>query len=141
MLITFSPCLQNVPLFCIWALQDNWGGRAGRSASVEGTAISDSDGLSDVPVATSFQCKCTPGKSYKKTVCCCSLLVTYGTCVSALAAAKTSFSFDSSVLLLLNRSKVHKHHLECEVFAAARACGIWCSTQGRILSTAIIYLY
>lgn len=68
MLITFSPCLQNVTLFCIWALQDDWGGRAGRSASLGGTAISDSDGLSDMPVAASFQCKCTPGKSYKKSL-------------------------------------------------------------------------
>lgn len=63
--------------------------------------------LPHVPIAASFQ--------HKVSVCCCSLLAPYDTCVSVLAIAKTSFSFDTFVLLPLNHSKVHKHHLECEV--------------------------
>lgn len=62
----------------------------------------------------------------------------YCICISTWATAKTFLLLYSFTLLPLTRSRAHERCFECEV--SAPACGIWCSTQGVIVSTTIIYL-
>lgn len=62
----------------------------------------------------------------------------YCICISTWATAKTFLLLYSFTLLPLTRCRAHERCFECEV--SAPACGIWCSTQGVIVSTTIIYL-